>query len=308
MSNYVFGSSVIINSRVCLLKCPWSGHWNTVLNGHCELSAYIPSLNLILTLHSYLCFVYDDLLEYMANLMIIGTQIQRMIFKVCYFSFKYLIAFIYKWFYFVCFHHMPSLCHRQMYQATYLTHQSNILEFPAYFLLWNRHDDVIKWKHFPRYWPVTRSFDVFFDLRLKKTVEDPIETPVVWNAIALIMMFENMSMQRTIFGWLCFHIVTREANMVVDPLWDHYAILPWGTNTSVADIAELYYRNQGPVLTHWGRDKMADISQTTLSSAFSWMKMLEFRLKFHWSLFLRSINNIPALVQIMAWRRSGDKP
>ena len=47
-----------------------------------------------------------------------------------------------------------------------------------------RHDDVIKWKHFPRHWPfvrgihrsgefptqrpVTRSFDVFFDLRLNK--------------------------------------------------------------------------------------------------------------------------------------------
>ena len=46
------------------------------------------------------------------------------------------------------------------------------------------HDDVIKWKHFPRYWPfvreftgpgefpaqrpVTRSLDVFFDLRLNK--------------------------------------------------------------------------------------------------------------------------------------------
>ena len=35
------------------------------------------------------------------------------------------------------------------------------------------HDDVIKWKHFPRYWPfaqrpVTRSFDVLFDLRLNK--------------------------------------------------------------------------------------------------------------------------------------------
>ena len=38
-------------------------------------------------------------------------------------------------------------------------------------------------------------------------------------------------------------------------------------------------------LTHWGRDKMAAISQTTLSNAFSWMKMLEFWLKFHWSLF-----------------------
>ena len=40
-------------------------------------------------------------------------------------------------------------------------------------------------------------------------------------------------------------------------------------------------------LTHWGRDKMDFISQTTFSSAFSWMKIFEFRLKFHWSLFLR---------------------
>ena len=43
----------------------------------------------------------------------------------------------------------------------------------------------------------------------------------------------------------------------------------------------------GTWLTHWGRDKMAAISQTTLWTAFSWMKMLEFRLKFHWSLPLR---------------------
>ena len=40
-------------------------------------------------------------------------------------------------------------------------------------------------------------------------------------------------------------------------------------------------------LTHWGRDNMAAISLTTLSNAFSWMKMLEFRLKFHWSLLPR---------------------
>ena len=49
------------------------------------------------------------------------------------------------------------------------------------------HDDVIKWKHFPRYWtfvrgihrfpvnspaqrPVTQSFDAFFDLRLDKSL------------------------------------------------------------------------------------------------------------------------------------------
>ena len=43
----------------------------------------------------------------------------------------------------------------------------------------------------------------------------------------------------------------------------------------------------GHPLTHWGRDKMAAISQTTLSNPFSWMKMFEFRLKFHWSWFPR---------------------
>ena len=49
----------------------------------------------------------------------------------------------------------------------------------GYLFLEARHDDVIKWKYFPRYWPfmqgihrsqrpVTRSFDVFFYLRLNK--------------------------------------------------------------------------------------------------------------------------------------------
>ena len=53
-----------------------------------------------------------------------------------------------------------------------------------------------------------------------------------------------------------------------------------------------WYCRQGPVLlawiniTHWVRDKMATIFQTILN-AFSWMEMYEFRLRFHWSLFLR---------------------
>ena len=40
-------------------------------------------------------------------------------------------------------------------------------------------------------------------------------------------------------------------------------------------------------LTHWGRDKMDAILQTIFSNAFSWMKMLQLQLKFHWSLFPR---------------------
>ena len=59
-------------------------------------------------------------------------------------------------------------------------------------------------------------------------------------------------------------------------------------------------------LTHWGQDKMAAIFQTTFLNAFSWMKIYEFQLKFHWN--KGPINNIPAFVQVMAWRRPGDKP
>ena len=48
---------------------------------------------------------------------------------------------------------------------------------------------------------------------------------------------------------------------------------------------------------------MAAISQTTISDVFSRKKMYKFRF------VLRGlINNIPALVQIMAWRRPGAKP
>ena len=50
-------------------------------------------------------------------------------------------------------------------------------------------------------------------------------------------------------------------------------------------------------LTHWGRGKMPANSQTTLPSAFS-LKFIPKGL----------INNIPALVQMMTWRRSGDRP
>ena len=41
------------------------------------------------------------------------------------------------------------------------------------------------------------------------------------------------------------------------------------------------------LLTHWGWDKMAVIFQTTFSDAFSWMKIYELWLIFHWALFLR---------------------
>ena len=55
-------------------------------------------------------------------------------------------------------------------------------------------------------------------------------------------------------------------------------------------------------LTHWGRDEMNNISQTTFS-----MKMLEFRISLKF-VPKGPINNILALVQIMAWCPSGMVP
>ena len=43
-------------------------------------------------------------------------------------------------------------------------------------------------------------------------------------------------------------------------------------------------------LTHWRSNKMASIWQTSLSNAFSWMKMFNFQIQFHWDLFLRVSN------------------
>ena len=58
-------------------------------------------------------------------------------------------------------------------------------------------------------------------------------------------------------------------------------------------------------LTYSGWNKMAAIFQMTFSNAFSWLKMYKFSPKF---VPKGPINNIPALVPIMAWCQPGDKP
>ena len=66
--------------------------------------------------------------------------------------------------------------------------------------------------------------------------------------------------------------------------------------------------------------QMTAVFQATFLNWFPWMKIYQFWLRFHWSLFSRipmislnfvlkgQINNIPSLVQIMAGRRPGEKP
>ena len=74
------------------------------------------------------------------------------------------------------------------------------LSRPRCVKIWARHDDVIKWKHFPRYWPFVRGIPrspvnsphkgqwrgaLMFSLI--STVEQIMETLVIWDATALIM-------------------------------------------------------------------------------------------------------------------------
>ena len=55
---------------------------------------------------------------------------------------------------------------------------------------------------------------------------------------------------------------------------------------------------------------MAAISWTMFSNAFSWMKSFVLWLEFHCQdLFAKGlIDNKPALVEVMTWCRTGDKP
>ena len=90
----------------------------------------------------------------------------------------------------------------------------------------NIHDDVIKWKHFPRYWPfvrgihrppvnsrtqrpVTRSFDVFFDLHPNKRLSKQwwgwwFETPScpLWRYCKDIIRFMTINKSCVILLWL----------------------------------------------------------------------------------------------------------
>ena len=58
------------------------------------------------------------------------------------------------------------------------------------------------------------------------------------------------------------------------------------------------------ILTHWGRDNIAAISQTTLSNGFSLNKNVWISIKISLKFVPQGqIDNIPALVLIMAWHQ-----
>ena len=159
------------------------------------------------------------------------------------------------------------------------------------------HDEVIKWKHFPRYWSFVRGIH-----------RSPVNSPHKgqWRGtlmFSLVCTWTNGWVNTCRAGDLrrhCTHYVVTVMLQRLPPeiTYQYYnqdgacLVEPGRVPTlairreSRARVASSYLEWKKKVLTHWCRDKMVAISQTTFSSAFSWMKMYEFRLGFHWSLFL----------------------
>ena len=67
----------------------------------------------------------------------------------------------------------------------------------------------------------------------------------------------------------------------VNTVWRCPSTWCWAINRDY-DIA----MKLGTFFKHWGRDKMATIFQMTFLNPFSLMKIYEFWLRFHWSLFM----------------------
>ena len=82
---------------------------------------------------------------------------------------------------------------------------------------------------------------------------------------------------------------------------------PTLTNHQWVIVASNWGQFDGKTSTYWGRDRVDAGSQTTFSSTVPWRKMSTIKISLK-CLLKGLINNIPELVQIMAWCRPGDKP
>ena len=89
-----------------------------------------------------------------------------------------------------------------------------------------------------------------------------------------------------------------------------YNIMTYPRPNPCASLAQPLSLHEKFMLTQWGRDKMASISQTAVSNAFiflnenAWIS-IKISLKFFPG---SQINNIPALGLLLSWGRPGDKP
>ena len=133
------------------------------------------------------------------------------------------------------------------------------------------YDDVIKWKHFPRYWPFVRGIHRF-----------PVNSPHKGQWLGALMFSLNCV-------WINSWINNRKAG---DLRRDraHY------------DVIVMYINSLRPRQNR--RHFADDVFKCNFLNENVWI-LIKISLKF---VLEGLINNIPTLVQIMAWRLTGDKP
>ena len=133
------------------------------------------------------------------------------------------------------------------------------------------HDDVIKWKHFPRYWPFVRGIH-----------RSPVNSPHKGQWRGALMFSLNCV-------WINIWIDNRKAG---DLRRDraHY------------DVIVMYINSLRPRQNI--RDSADDVFKCNFLNENVWI-LIKISLKF---VPKGPVNNIPTLVQIMAWRLTGDKP
>ena len=165
---------------------------------------------------------------------------------------------------------------------------------------------------FPAQRPVTRSFDVFFDLRLNKRLSKHpwgwwFETPSrsLWrhcnvyrfSHLGLVALYGIIK-----FGCHDFEAQTKEKIPIK-------ILKSCASSTCVIDLimlVSLFWPQRVNTLRPRQNGRhFADDSSNRIFVNENVRISIEFSLKF---VPKGPINNIPALVQIMAWRRPGDKP
>ena len=174
-------------------------------------------------------------------------------------------------------------------RSTLVEKQQPLPEAVCHRLLCIFHDDVIKWKHFPRYWPFVRGIH-----------RSPVNSPHKgqWRGalmFSLICVWINGWVNNSEAGDLRrqyghYDVIVMISGNLPKTWISTFFMTRWAIQLLVQFICIHMLFSPSPcslVGAHWGRDKIVAISQITFSNAFSCTKVYKFRLRFHWSLFQR---------------------
>ena len=150
---------------------------------------------------------------------------------------------------------------------------------------------------FPAQRPVTQSFDVFLDLLLNKRLSkqswgwwfETLSCPLWRHCNGSLLMLYGSSVVTIKSGDGLVSSLNQctdvsSIGLLGTNCWEIYEFLFEKMNLKMLSAKQQPFYSVFNVLTHLPWTKWPPFWQTTFSNAFSWMKMVEFRFKFHWNL------------------------